>query len=203
MRRMLEFSFKFNDFLAFGLLAKAMRAIIPGVAHSPPTIEPSLNFLSFNFCFNSYVNALFIFSISISIAKAELLKPNSDIKPDRVIEIQLSGLQNNDLIYKDSGIEQTWNFAHPNNKKVTGPLDKFKRMIKGDSYQMMINHLSHTITKLGSGENWAQFEVILLDKDKIYHKFNWQVEKYETDGPLKDCWLTTMVSSPIPLGSSI
>ena len=144
-----------------------------------------------------------IFLISVSISKADLLKPNSDIKPDRVIEIQLSGLQNNDLIYKDSGIEQTWNFAHPNNKKVTGPLDKFKRMIKGDSYQMMINHLSHTITKLGSGENWAQFEVILLDKDKIYHKFNWQVEKYETDGPLKDCWLTTMVSSPIPLGSSI
>ena len=144
-----------------------------------------------------------IFLTSVSISKADLLKPNSDIKPDRVIEIQLSGLQNNDLIYKDSGIEQTWNFAHPNNKKVTGPLDKFKRMIKGDSYQMMINHLSHTITKLGSGEKWAQFEVILLDKDKIYHKFNWQVEKYTAEGPLKDCWLTTMVSSPIALGSSI
>ena len=106
-------------------------------------------------------SAFLIFLISVSISKADLLKPNSDIKPDRVIKIQLSGLQNNDLIYKDSGIEQTWNFAHPNNKKVTGPLDKFKRMIKGDSYQMMINHLSHTITKLGSGENWAQFEVIL------------------------------------------
>ena len=64
-----------------------------------------------------------IFLISISISKADLLKPNSGIKPDKVIEIQLSGLQNNDLIYKDSGIEQTWNFAHPNNKKVTGPLD--------------------------------------------------------------------------------
>ena len=149
------------------------------------------------------LNTLFIFFIFVSMAKAELLKPNSNIKPYRVIEIQLSGLQNNDLIYKDSGIEQTWNFAHPNNKKVTGPLDKFKRMIKGNSYQMMINHISHTITKLGSGDNWAQFEVILLDKDKIYHKFNWQVEKYEPDGPLKDCWLTTMVSSPIPLGSSI
>ena len=109
-----------------------------------------------------------IFLISISISKADLLKPNSGIKPDKVIEIQLSGLQNNDLIYKDSGIEQTWNFAHPNNKKVTGPLDKFKRMIKGDSYQMMINHLSHTITKLGSGENWAQFEVILLDLSLIH-----------------------------------
>ena len=148
-------------------------------------------------------NTFFIFFILIAIAKSDLLKPNSNIRPDKVIEIQLSGLQNNDLAFKDSGIEQTWNFAHPNNKKATGPLNKFKRMIKGESYQMMINHLSHTITKLGGGENWAQFEVIILDKEKIYHKFNWQVEKYETEGPLKDCWLTTMVSSPISLGSSI
>ncbi len=146
---------------------------------------------------------LFIFLISTSISNAELLKPTSDIKPTEVVKIQLLGLQKNDLGYKDSGIEQTWNFAHPNNKKVTGPLDKFKKMIKGESYQMMINHLSHTITKLGSSDKWAQFEVIILDKEKIYHKFNWQVEKYLLDGPLKDCWLTTLVSNPIPLGSSI
>ena len=148
-------------------------------------------------------NFLIFFFISISISKAELLKPRSDIKPSEVVRIQLLGLQKNDFNYKDSGIEQTWNFAHPNNKKVTGPLDNFKRMIKGDAYQMMINHLSHTITQLGTSDNWAQFEVIILDKEKIYHKFNWQVEKYSLDGPLKDCWLTTMVSNPIPLGSSI
>jgi len=144
-----------------------------------------------------------ILFLTISFSKAELINPNSSIKPAEVVKIQLTGLKNNDKEFQDSGIEQTWNFAHPNNKKVTGPLDKFKRMIKGDSYQMMINHLSHTITKLGESENWAQFEVIILDKDKIYHKFNWQVEKYTIDGDLKDCWLTTMVSNPIPLGSSI
>jgi hypothetical protein len=141
--------------------------------------------------------------ISISISKADLLKPNSNIEPSEVVKIQLIGLQKNDLGYMDSGIEQTWNFAHPNNKKVTGPLDNFKRMIKGDAYQMMINHLSHTITQLGIEDNWAQFEVVILDKNKIYHKFNWQVEKYTLEGTLKDCWLTTMVSNPIPLGSSI
>jgi len=147
--------------------------------------------------------ALVIFSILLSSSTAEILKPSSNIKPSEVVKIQLNGLQKNDLDFKDSGIEQTWNFAHPNNKKVTGPLPNFKRMIKGDSYQMMLDHLSHTITKLGSSDNWAQFEVIILDKDKIYHKFNWQVEKYLLDGSLKDCWLTTMVSNPIPLGSSI
>ena len=148
-------------------------------------------------------NILVIFLFSITSLNAELIKPKSDIKPGKVVKIQLLGLQKNDLNYKDSGIEQTWNFAHPSNKKVTGPLNNFKRMLKGDSYKMMINHLSHTITQLGTGENWAQFEVIILDKEKIYHKFNWQVEKYTIEGPLKDCWLTTAVSQPVAIGSSI
>jgi hypothetical protein len=146
---------------------------------------------------------LILFFFSISFSRAELLTPNNTISPKEVVKIQLSGLQQNDLDYKDSGIEQTWQFAHPNNKRVTGPLNNFKMMIKSESYRMMINHLSHTITKLGSSDKWAQFEVIILDKDKIYHKFNWQVEKYTSEGTLKDCWLTTMVSRPIPLGSSI
>ena len=146
---------------------------------------------------------LIIFFILVSISKAELVKPNSEIKPSEVVKIQLLGLQKNNDEFEDSGIQQTWNFAHPNNKKATGPLDRFKRMIKGNNYQMMINHLSHSITKVRGGDSWAQFEVIILDKEKIYHKFNWQVEKYTEDGPLKDCWLTTMVSSPEPLGSSI
>ena len=141
--------------------------------------------------------------MTLSFSNAELLSPNNTISPKQVVKIQLSGLQQNDLEYKDSGIEQTWKFAHPKNKRVTGPLSNFKMMIKSDSYEMMINHLSHTITELGSSDKWAQFEVIILDKNKIYHKFNWQVEKYTLDGSLKDCWMTTMVSSPIPLGSSI
>ena len=146
---------------------------------------------------------LLILLIFNSISKADVKTPNKNILPSEVVKIQLTGLQNNDLDFKDGGIEQTWNFAHPNNKRVTGPLSNFKMMIKSDSYGMMINHLSHTITELGSSDKWAQFEVIILDKEKIYHKFNWQVEKYTLDGILKDCWLTTMVSSPIPLGSSI
>ena len=150
-----------------------------------------------------FFKTLFLLLITISFSNAELLKPSKSISPKEVVSIQLSGLKNNDLEYKDSGIEQTWNFAHPNNKKATGPLEKFKRMIKGNNYKMMINHLSHTVTQVTSGDDWVQFEVILLDKEKIYHKFNWQVEKYTGDGPLKNCWLTTMVSSPEPLGSSI
>ena len=148
-------------------------------------------------------SVVLFFFLSISFLKADLLIPNNSILPAEVVKIQLVALMNNDKKFEDSGIEQTWNFAHPNNKKNTGPLPNFKMMIKGNSYQMLLNHISHTITELGSSDNWAQFEVVILDKEKIYHKFNWQVEKFTLEGPLQGCWLTTVVSNPIPLGSSI
>ncbi len=148
-------------------------------------------------------SVVLFFFINISFLKADLLIPNNSILPAEVVKIQLVALMNNDKKFEDSGIEQTWNFAHPNNKKNTGPLPNFKMMIKGNSYQMLLNHISHTITEVGSSDNWAQFEVVILDKEKIYHKFNWQVEKFTMEGPLQGCWLTTVVSNPIPLGSSI
>ena len=166
-------------------------------------IKKEKNFLMMLKKLHLIFSVTIIFLLSSSILKAELQVPNNLIMPNEVIKIQLVGLMNNDKSFKDSGIEQTWNFAHPENKKYTGPLPHFKMMIKGKSYQMLLNHISHTITEVGSSDKWAQFEVIILDKEKIYHKFNWQVEKYTEEGPLKDCWLTTMVSSPIALGSSI
>ena len=144
-----------------------------------------------------------LFFLPITISKADLLLPDVNYKPFDVVQIQLLALKSNDKIYSNSGIEQAWNFAHPNNKKITGPLDKFISMIQGEGYKMLLNHLEHSITLVRSGDNWAQFEVTVLDQDKIYHQFNWQVEKYEKSGPLKDCWLTTGVSSPVSLGSSV
>ena len=47
---------------------------------------------------------LFFLLISISISKAELIKPNSAINPSDVVKIQLIGLQQNDANFNDSGI---------------------------------------------------------------------------------------------------
>ena len=134
---------------------------------------------------------------------AELIKPNYTIKPFQVVKIQLTSLKQNDKPKKDNGIEQTWEFAHPSNRKNTGPSDRFKTMIKGKSYGMLLNHLDHKVVEIKSTDLSALFEVTVLDKDKAYYKFNWTVEKYTAEGPLKGCWLTTMVTAPTPLGSSI
>jgi len=138
-----------------------------------------------------------------SISYAELVKPNNGIEPFQVVKIQLRSLKQNDKPKKDNGIEQTWEFAHPNNQKNTGPLERFKTMIKGKSYGVLLDHLDHKVVEIKSSDLTALFEVTVLDKDKAYYKFNWTVEKYTVEGPLNGCWLTTMVSAPMPLGSSI
>jgi hypothetical protein len=146
---------------------------------------------------------ILVILFTTSTSYAELVKPNNGIEPFQVVKIQLRGLKQNDNPKKDNGIEQTWEFAHPNNQKNTGPLERFKVMIKGKSYGVLLNHLDHKVVEINSNDLRALFEVTVLDKNKAYYKLNWTVEKYTVEGPLKGCWLTTMVSAPKPLGSSI
>ena len=147
--------------------------------------------------------SLIVFFLKLSFLKAEIVKPSIEINPVQVVKIQLDGLMKNDSPYKDKGIEQTWEFAHPNNKKFTGPLNKFKEMIKGESYKMLIDHENHEVKEIFLNNDIAVFEVVIMDADKKYFKFKWQVEKYLNNGPLENCWLTTVVSQPVPMGASI
>ena len=148
-----------------------------------------------------YLYIILIFYSQVSFA--DLIKPSNEIDPAKVVYIQLSGLKNNDSPSKNYGIQQTWEFAHPSNKKYTGPLPKFINLLQSEKYKMLINHLDNEIIQVFKSVNKYGFEVTILAEDKKYYKFQWIVEKYYEDGPLKDCWLTTSVSNPISLGSSI
>ena len=141
--------------------------------------------------FNIFKTFFFIIIFfNTNFSYAEILKPNISILPSEVVKIQLSSLQNRE-------------FAHPKNKSFTGPYDKFKNMIKKDSYSILINHKSHEVKEMFKNENVATYEVVILAKDKKFYKFKWQVEKYNKEGPLKNCWLTTAVLAPKVLGSSV
>ena len=154
-----------------------------------------------NYKFFLKIILLLLFFLKPSLA--EIIKPSKEIDPGQVIKIQLSALMKNDNPYKDRGIIQTWEFAHPINQKATGPIERFKNMLKTDSYSMLINHSNHEVLEVYMSNKIATFEVTILDSKKKYYKFKWQVEKYDREGQLKNCWLTTAVSLPIPLGSSI
>ena len=106
----------------------------------------------------------FIFFIFIfpSISNADLVKPNANLKPFDVLMIQLNSLKNNNIPYKDAGIDQTWEFAHPNNKLFTGPLSNFTNMMYSESYFKMLNHQEHKIIKVNNlTELESQFNLLL------------------------------------------
>ena len=151
-----------------------------------------------------YIALVLFFAVMfITTTRADVIKPNNGIEPYQVVKIQLRSLKKNDDPFINAGIEQTWEFAHPKNKKFTGPLEKFKILLNSDSYKMLLNHIDHNIIEVKTTDLRAAYEVTILGKRKNYYKFKWIVEKYELDGPLKNCWLTTGVSQPVSLGSSI
>ena len=143
------------------------------------------------------------FFLLTNFSNADLIKPDITLKPLDVLVIQLNSLQNNDYPYRDAGIEQTWEFAHPNNKIMTGPLKKFKQMIYSKSYEILISHENNEITILYETNNKSVYKVYILSKDKKKYYYIWQIEKVLLDGDLKNCWMTTGVSGPKYLGDTI
>ena len=144
----------------------------------------------------------FIIISTANISYSELLKPQVNLLPEEVISIQLAALQNNNNPYKNAGIEQTWEFAHPLNRQYTGPLSNFIKMMYSDSYSIMINHKKHNINLVEQGVNISFFLVELVDKTDNKFKFQWIVEKVLMDGVLKNCWMTTSVSQPVLIAKS-
>ena len=132
-----------------------------------------------------------------------ITSPNTSLKPLEVVSIQLSALQRNNVPFKDAGIEQVWKFAHPNNKKITGPLEKFKTMIYSKNYQMLIDHENSEITILSEDNDRSVYKVFILSNDKKKYSYVWQVEKVRQEGDLMNCWMTTSVSDPTFLGEVI
>ena len=142
---------------------------------------------------------LTLLCFSTGARPADMIYPNPDIAPAEVIAIQLNGLQYNDTPEADAGIRQTWAFAHPRNRAMTGPLPRFATMLKGPDYDMMLNHASHQIVPANSGDGWRQFDVFMEAGNGKVLQFAWIVEKV-TEGRYKDCWMTVAVSAPRPAG---
>ena len=131
---------------------------------------------------------------------AESLTPNEKLLPYDVIKIQLEALKNNNK--NDDGIKVTWLFAHPDNKKITGPYERFRIMIYGPQYRQLLNHDSHKINLIMNTPNTHMFKIKILTKDKQLLFYEWHVQK-ASEQNCSDCWFTSSVSTPIDQGNTI
>ena len=149
--------------------------------------------------FISIITFIILFSTPLL---AELIKPTPEINPEEVVKIQLSSLMNNNEPYLNAGIEQTWEFAHPSNRAFTGPIQRFTQMMYAPSYAVMLDHKKHDIIEVKLAKNTAYFFIELTSTDGKMFGFKWTLEKVKEEGGFKDCWMTTAVSTPMPLSTS-
>ena len=143
---------------------------------------------------------LFIFILFYNSVYAELANPNKKLNPYDVVKIQLEALKNNNK--DDNGIKQTWLFAHPNNKKVTGPYERFRIMIYGQQYKFLLNHSSHKINLIKNTSNIFIYRIEILSDKKQLFFYEWHVQK-GSDEKCKNCWFTSAVSMPVDQGNTI
>ena len=133
---------------------------------------------------------------------ADIIKPAENLTAYDVIKIQLNALKNNNKPNKNFGIEQTWAFAHPENKKITGPYKRFQKMLFGDQYKVLLNHESHKIKLIVSSKNKYIYNVDIISSDKKMYFYEWHLEK-STNDKCSNRWFTTIVSPPIDKGNTI
>ncbi|GAB4422718.1 MAG: hypothetical protein Kow0031_00710 [Anaerolineae bacterium] len=119
------------------------------------------------------------------------LQPGPELSPAEVVKIQVEALQQNDD--EDNGIEVTFRFASPANKQATGPLFRFKEMVKNPTYRAMLNH------KL------AEYEAVVVDGDSATQRvtiirqngeatvFLFSLSR-QTLPDCDGCWMTDSVS---------
>lgn len=119
-------------------------------------------------------------------------EPDPSLSPQDVVSIQMDALRNNDTPYENRGIEVTFNFASPANKRMTGPLERFTKMVRNPIYAPMINHQTARYGKLIIEGDIARIDVILVSEDGVYVGYRFTLSR-QHGNEYEGSWMTDAV----------
>lgn len=120
----------------------------------------------------------------------DAVAPAPGLSPAEVVRIQLEALRHNDDL--DRGIEVAFRFASPSNKRSTGPLPRFARMIKTGPYALMLGYQSAAYEDVEISGDRARQRVTLIGPGGAtgYEFFLSRQVHAECQG----CWMTDAVT---------
>ncbi|MEM7563585.1 MAG: DUF4864 domain-containing protein [Pseudomonadota bacterium] len=104
----------------------------------------------------------------------------------------VNALGRNDTPHLDAGIETTFNFASPENKRNTGPLPKFINMVKTHPYSVMVDHHGSELSEVVQTGNNAYVLVKLTTPQGGLAVFAFRLSKQQS-GQYQDMWMTDAV----------
>ena len=117
--------------------------------------------------------SLFIFNNNKTLSD---VMPNDIFTAIEVVELQMTSLQTNSEM-NNAGIYQCWLFAHPENKKYTGPFSNFKRMIVDTSYKILLNSIKFKTKLISKSDEVVKYSVVIDASDNKRYKLGWVLEK--------------------------
>ena len=118
--------------------------------------------------------------------------PSPDYGPEDVVRIQVQALANNDTPYRNAGIEVAFRFASPANKRFTGPLRRFIRMLYTPTYRPFLLHRTAHVGQADVQGSQATLTVILTAADGRRMGFVFRLSR-QRGGPCETCWMTDEV----------
>ena len=127
-----------------------------------------------------------------SSASETLPQPDPSLLPQDVVEIVINALGRNDHPHLNAGIETTFNFASPENKRNTGPLPKFIRMVKTHPYEEMVDHRASELSEVVQVGNNAYVLVKLTTIEGGLAVYAFRLSK-QASGDFQDMWMTDAV----------
>ena len=110
-------------------------------------------------------------------------EPSPALAPDEVVRAQLAGFRAGG----DDGIARAFAFASPRNRRVTGPVERFGRMIR-NRYSELLGHRDATLTAPRSDDDHTYQGVEITAADGRTHLYVFILSRYERpdcDG----CWM--------------
>ena len=135
---------------------------------------------------------LVVFATPVGATDLPQTEPDPSLSPQDVVSIQIEALQNNDIPYEDRGIEVTFNFASPANKRMTGPLERFKEMVRNPVYGPMINHRNAKYENLVVEGEFARIDIVLNSKEGEYLGYRFILSR-QHGNEYEGSWMTDAV----------
>jgi hypothetical protein len=130
------------------------------------------------------------------LSLSQIVLPSTELTPDAVVRLQAAGLSEHrpDAV----GVLQCYAFASPANRAVTGPLDRFGKMVRQGAFECMARPQAMLIGRPQITDRIARVLVTMIDDQHRLHAFTFVLAR-QREAPFKDCWMTEAVLPSLPV----
>ena len=98
-------------------------------------------------------------------------------------------------------VDIIWDYAHEDNKEITGPKERFAMMLASEPYDSIIDLKDYSYETIFESEENIHYEIKVLAQNNNYFVITWVFQKTLCDE--KPCWKTIGVSQPEYFDSGI